>query len=315
MNITFLSFARSVAAVAMAVTTGVAANGVHAQGAATVQIKHASGTTAVPANPKKPVVFDAAALDILAALDVNVAGVPTNLLPRHLARYSDPKIARVGTLFEPNYEAVNFAAPDLIIVAGRSQAKYADLAKIAPTIDLTVDPTNLVGSVERNTQTLAALFGKEAQAKQRLDNLHKSIEALKAKASAAGTGLIVLTTGGKMSAYGPGSRFGVLHDAFGIKPAVASLSTSNHGQAISFEFILKINPDWLFVIDRDAAIGREGVSGQRLLDNELVRQTKAWKNKHVVYLDGLNWYTLGSAGLTAMQENVDQLTRALSAAK
>jgi iron complex transport system substrate-binding protein len=315
MNITSLPFARRAAAVALGAVVGLAAIPAYAQSAATVQIKHASGTTAVPAAPKKLIVLDATALDILAALDVKVAGVPSNPLPRHLARYNDPKIQRVGTLFEPNYEAIHSAAPDLIIVGGRSQAKYADVAKIAPTIDLTADRTDLVGSVEHNTNTLAALFGKEAQAKQLLGKLHKSIDDLKAKASTAGTGLIVLTTGGKMSAYGPGSRFGVLHDAFGIKPAAAKLNTSNHGQAISFEFILKTNPDWLFVIDRDAAIGREGASGQRLLDNELVRQTKAWKNQRVVYLDGLNWYTLGGAGLTAMQENVDQLARALSGAK
>lgn len=315
MDITSLPFARRVAAVALAAAVGMAAVPACAQNAATVQVKHASGTTAVPAAPKKLVVLDAVALDILAALDVKVAGVPSNPLPRHLARYSDPKIQRVGTLFEPNYEAIHAVAPDLIIVGGRSQAKYADLAKIAPTIDLTADRTDLVGSVERNTNTLAALFGKEAQAKQLRGKLHKSIDDLKVKASTAGTGLIVLTTGGKMSAYGPGSRFGVLHDAFGIKPAVPKLNNSNHGQAISFEFILKTNPDWLFVIDRDAAIGRDGASGQRLLDNELVRQTKAWKNQRVVYLDGLNWYTLGGAGLTAMQENVDQLARVLSAAK
>ena len=69
------------------------------------------------------------------------------------------------------------------------------------------------------------------------------------------------------------------------------------------------------MIDRDAAIGREGVSAQRMLDNELVRPTKAWKNKRVVYLNGYNWYLMGSAGLTAMQQNVDEIAGALAAAK
>ena len=45
---------------------------------------------------------------------------------------------------------------------------------------------------------------------------------------------------------------------------------SNHGQAISFEFIAQTDPDWLFVIDRDAAIGREGTSAQRMLDLSLI---------------------------------------------
>lgn len=308
-------FTLRLAAAVLSASMGPAALPALAQAPGEAAIRHTSGTTTVKTAPKKLIVLDAAALDILAALDIPVAGVPTNPLPRHLARYADPKIQRVGTLFEPNYEAIHAAKPDLVIVGGRSQAKYAEVAKIAPTIDLTVDRTDLLGSVVRNTNTLASLYGKEAQARQLLDKLHKSIDDLKIKAATAGTGLIVLTTGGKMSAYGPGSRFGVLHDAFGIQPAVPNLNTSNHGQSISFEFILKTNPDWLFVIDRDAAIGRDGLSGQRLLDNELVRQTKAWKNQRVVYLDGMNWYTLGGAGLIAMQENVDQLARALSGAR
>ena len=305
---------RAIAAIGAAFTLAFGA--LPAQAQSTVQVKHASGTTAVPVNPKKVVVLDATTLDNLSALDVQVAGVPTmsttaKPLPRQLARYNSAQ--KVGTLFEPDYEKIFGLKPDLIIVGGRSQAKYAQLAKIAPTIDITVDRTRLLDSAKANVTTLGNLFGKQTRARELTTKLDSSIATLKTQAANAGTGLIVLTTGGKMSAYGPGSRFGILHDSFGIKPAVGKLDTSNHGQAISFEFIRKTNPDWLFVIDRDAAIGREGAAAAKFLDNELVRQSTAWKNKQVVYLDGFNWYTLGGAGITAMQENVDQLSKALSA--
>jgi len=314
-----ISRRRAIATLGAALTLAFGALPVQAQNAVqgSIHVKHASGTTAVPASPKKVIVLDATTLDTLAALDVNVAGVPTisatnKQLPRQLARYN--AALKVGTLFEPDYEKIFGAKPDLIIVGGRSQAKYAELARIAPTIDMTVDRTNLIGSTRANVNTLAGLFGKQARATELLAKLDASIATLKGQAANAGTGLIVLTTGGKMSAYGPGSRFGVLHDTFGIKPAVARLDTSNHGQAISHEFIQKTNPDWLFVIDRDAAIGREGVAASKFLDNELVGQTTAWKNKQVVYLNGFNWYTLGGAGLNALQENVDQLSKALASA-
>ena len=312
---TILARRRTIVALSAAFTLAFGA--LPAQAQSTISVKHASGTTAVPANPKKVIVLDATTLDTLSALDVNVAGVPTmsttaRPLPRQLARYN--AAAKMGTLFEPDYEKIHGAKPDLIIVGGRSQAKYAELAKIAPTIDMTVDRANLVASARNNVTTLSNIFGKQARAKELLGKLDASIANLKSQAANAGTGLIVLTTGGKMSAYGPGSRFGVLHDTFGIKPAVAKLDTSNHGQAISFEFIQKTNPDWLFVIDRDAAIGREGTAAAKFLDNALVNQTTAWKKKQVVYLDGLNWYTLGGAGLNALQENVDQLSKALASA-
>ncbi len=302
--------ARAATALALGATAAVCA----AQ--ATVPVKHARGETAVPANPSKTVVMDLAVLDTLNALGVEVAGLPSVAkLPPQLAQYADKRYLKVGTMFEPNYEVIHAAAPQLIFVAGRSAPKYDELARLAPTVDLTVDAKDLVGSVTRNTHTLAAIYGKEDVARGKLDALNASISALRERAGGAGTALIVLTTGGKMSAYGPGSRFGVIHDAFGIKPATTGLSVSNHGQAISFEFIAQTDPDWLFVIDRDAAIGREGVSAQRMLDNELVRQTKAWKHKRVVYLNGYNWYLMGSAGLTAMQQSVDEIAGALAAAK
>ncbi|KNY09107.1 iron ABC transporter substrate-binding protein [Achromobacter piechaudii] len=283
---------------------------------ATMPVKHARGQTEVPANPARIIVMDMAVLDTMHALDAEVAGVPTAAkLPPQLAQYADDRYLKVGSLFEPNYEVIHAAQPQLIVVAGRSAPKYDELSRLAPTIDLTVDPRDLVGSVARNTETLAAITGRQAQAKQKLDALRASIAALHGQAASAGTALIVLTTGGKMSAYGPGSRFGVIHDAFGFKPASPDLNVSNHGQAVSFEFIAETNPDWLFVIDRDAAIGREGVSAQRMLDNDLVRATQAWKNKRVVYLNGFNWYLLGSAGLTAMQQNVDDIAAVLAQGK
>ncbi len=275
-----------------------------------IEVEHAQGKTTLRGQPSKVIVLDMAALDTLDTLGVPVTGAPTTPLPGRLQKYNSNDYLRAGTLFEPNYEVIHAATPDLVIVGGRSAPKYPDIAKIAPAIDLTVDQTDLVGSVIRNTETLARLFGKETEAQARIATLKQSIDTLKQKAAGAGTGLIVLTTGGKMSAYGPGSRFGVLHDAWGIAPADAKLNLSNHGQAISYEFIVKTNPDWLFVIDRDAAIGREGTSAQKLLDNELVRKTRAWQEQRVVYLNAMDWYLLGNAGLTAMQSNVDQLIQA-----
>jgi iron complex transport system substrate-binding protein len=275
-----------------------------------LKVRHAKGETTVPANPTKVLVFDLASLDTLDTLGIAVSGVPTARLPDNLSKFSSGTYEKIGTLFEPDYETVNAAEPDLIIVGGRSSAKYADLAKIAPTIDMTIDPKNYLGSVKRNVHLLGRIFNKQAEAEASLDKLDAAVAGLRQQASKIGKGLLVLTTGGKMSAYGPGSRFGVLHTDFGIAPAVEDLATTNHGQAISSEFILKTDPDWLFVIDRDAATGRASDAAKRLLDNDLVAQTKAWKGSRVVYLDPVNWYLVGG-GLAAMQQSVDQIARAI----
>ncbi|HEX2020041.1 MAG TPA: ABC transporter substrate-binding protein, partial [Aurantimonas sp.] len=150
------------------------------------------------------------------------------------------------------------------------------------------------------------------QAEALVSEVRSAIDELKQHASVVERGLIVLTTGNKMSAYGPGSRFGMLHTDFGAKAVREDLDTATHGEAISFEFIAETNPDWLFVVDRDAAIGRGAAA--TMLDNELVRRTDAWKEGHVVYLEPANWYLTGG-GIQAIRQNVAQLSEAFTEAE
>lgn len=282
---------------------------------ADIVVKHAAGETSVPEQPKRVVVFDLASLDNLNRLGVtSIVGVPEGVKPKYLQQYNDNKYTKVGTLFEPNYETVASLKPDLIIIGGRSAQKFNDLSKIAPTIDLSVSNNHYLADVDRNVTILGTIFDKKAQAKSEIDMLNEKLEQTRKLADGKGTGLLILTTGGKISAFGPGSRFGLLHSGFGVKPANDKLEIGNHGQMVSPEFILETNPDWLFVIDRDAAIGNEGQSAEKLLDNALVNKTKAAENKHIVYLDPQNWYLIGG-GLSGLNETADQLSAAFSNAK
>lgn len=295
--------------IALAVSAGF--NAASAQSAA---VPHAQGTSQVRLKPEKVLTFDLGALDTLDALRAPVSGVPKATLPAYLSKYDKASYEKIGMLFEPDYETVNAADPDLIIVGDRSRAKYTELAKIAPTIDLSLDQKDILKSAIGNVRLLGRIFDKEAEAETRIAKLEKSVADVRQTGSHAGKGLIVLTTGGKMSAYGPGSRFGLIHDALGIQPTVDGLAVTTHGQAISAEFILKANPDWLFVLDRDSAVGQAGRSAKTVLDNKLVAQTTAWKKGQVVYLDPVNWYLI-AGGLTAMQASVDQIAQALAQAR
>jgi len=283
--------------------------------AATLDIKHSSGTTTVPVNPQRVVVLDWSVLDTLSALDVEVAGIPTSNPPELLKQYRSDRFIKAGTLFEPDFEALKNAKPDLIILGRRSQAQYEEVSKFGTTIDLTPDPTDLLGSVVRNTQTLGRIFSREQQAKVLTDKLEASVQDLKTLSAEQGTGLVVLTTGGRMSAFGVGTRFGMLHDVFGVKPAVENLQVGRHGQSVSFEYLLEANPDWLFVMDRDAAIGREGVAAREMMDNELIEATTAGSRDQIVFLDPVSWYLLDNSGITVMQDSVDKLTQVFSAAQ
>ena len=285
-----------------------------ATASADILVKHEQGELTLEATPEKVFTYDYATLDDLDALGVPVAGVPNSVMPADLTAKLADNVIRIGSLFEPDYETVAAEQPDLVIVAGRSAPKYAELAKIAPTIDLTPDAEHLIEEAKKNLNTLGTIFGKEDKAKELEAKLDRSVAALKAKAETAGTGMLVMTTGGKMSTFGDGSRFGYLFKDFGVKPADNHVQVGTHGEPVSFEYILKHNPDWLFVVDRDAAIGHDGQSAAQLLDNDIIHQTKAWKNGHIVYLNAANWYLVGG-GITALQTTVDNLTQAFDGAK
>ncbi|MFC3125060.1 siderophore ABC transporter substrate-binding protein [Pseudoroseomonas globiformis] len=282
-----------------------------AQGAGRA-VQHGQGSTSIPARPGRVAVFDVAALDILAALEVTepVVGIAnSNAWPAPIATFQDQRFTRLGTLFEPDYERVNAVRPELIVTGGRSSAKYQELAKLAPAIDLFRDTAAPLDTTFRNTDLLAGIFGREAQAEALKQKVTDAAAALRAETARRGRGLIVLTTGTRMSAYGAGSRFGVIHNDFGVPPAVEGLNTAIHGQSVNNEFILQTNPDWLFVVDRDAAIERGADAARKALDNPLVRQTRAWKDGQVVYLEPASWY-LTNGGIRTAQMMVEEIAAA-----
>ncbi|WP_085524298.1 siderophore ABC transporter substrate-binding protein [Tuberibacillus sp. Marseille-P3662] len=278
--------------------------------AETLTVQHELGTTKVKKNPDNVVVFDFGALDSLNEMNVDVAGVAKSSLPPYLSKYDDDKYANVGSLKEPDFEKINELNPGLIIISGRQSGSYEELSKIAPTIYVGVDNKNYMTSFKKNMRTLGKIFDKTSVVKKTLGEIDSQIQELKAKASTMDKkGLIVLTTGGKMSAYGPGSRFGIIHDVFGVKPVDKNIKASTHGQKISSEYISEKNPDYLFVIDRDSAIGR-GASAKKVIENALVKKTNASKSDHIVYLNPNYWY-LSGGGLASVQEMVKEIDKGL----
>jgi len=273
-----------------------------------LSIKHVKGQTQVQKLPKTVAVLDWSTLDTMAVLGVQAQGIPnSNILPPMLSQYKNARFVRVGTLFEPDYEALKNLKPDLIILGRRAGGNFEEVSKYGPTLDLTPNPNDLLGSVLRNTEILGQIFDREQQAAELTAKLQASVKQLQTLSAMQGKGLTLLTSGGKMSAFGIGTRFGMIHDVFGVEPAVADLKVGRHGQAVSYEFLLEANPSWLFVMDRDAAIGREGVAAQGMMDNELVQATEAGSKGQIVYLEPVSWYLLDNSGLGVMQTNVERL--------
>ncbi|MCF7520547.1 siderophore ABC transporter substrate-binding protein [Neisseria sp. ZJ106] len=271
------------------------------------------GEATVPQNPQRIAVYDLGMLDTL-----NKLGVPTgmsvnqNRLP-YLAEYLK-NAQPAGTLFEPDYEALNAYKPQLIIIGSRAAKAFDQLNAIAPTIEMTADTADLKNSAKERIDALAQIFGKQAEAEQVKAEIDAAFEAAKQAAEGKGKGLVVLVNGGKMSAFGAQSRLGGwLHRDIGVPAADESIKEGSHGQPVTFEYIKEKNPDWLFVLDRSAAIGEDGTAAKDVLDNPLVAETTAWKKGHVVYLVPETY--LAAGGAQELLNAAKQVTDAFQAAK
>ena len=280
---------------------------------ADMEIETARGPAKVPANPERIVVLDVPAIDTLDLLGVKPAAIPGKIYVDYLDDIFN-SAQHVGSLFEPDFEAINALAPELVVIGGRSAKQFEPLSQLAPTIDLTVSSDDYVASARKHLLDLGKLFGKsekaQALAKAFDDKLAEAREAVKGK----GNALIIMTNGPKISAYGPVGRFGWLHKALGLPQAVRNISENTHGEAVSFEFIKDADPDWLIVVDRGAAVGSNGAGAKETLNNALVRETRAWQSGQVVYLDATNIYIAGG-GIQSMTRTADEIIQAFTAVK
>ena len=263
--------------------------------------------------PEKVVVFDNGFLDTLDALGVKPTAVVQDSLPSYLSKFKDSTYVNAGTLFEPDYEKLSEINPDIIFISGRASAAYAELSKIAPTVYIGVDNKKFLESFEANTELAGKIFGKEKEAADAIAAYEAKVEEVKAKATASEEkALVVLGSEGALSAYGSGSRFGVIHDVFGVKAADEKIEASTHGANASFEYVRDTNPDILFVVDRDAVVNENGESGTKAaIENEIVSATNAVKNGKVFYLDPEIWY-LSGGGLQSETQKIDDVLKAFN---
>lgn len=287
----------------------------------TVSITDAQGRTVdVPVNPEVVVATDWSVIRTLSDLGIEVDAVPTSNapLPEDMAQYDGGDIPTVGTLQEPDYEAINELEPDLIIIGSRSGNPeiLAEMEKISPTvIDLSSrfeEPADQLPTIEERVVQLGSIFEKEAEAQDLMDDLTAQVEEVNTQATESGeTALFVQVSGGTASAYGPGSRFGIVYDAFGYADTGAPVDEEgSHGQEISQEFFTEYNPGVLLVLDRAAAIGSDEAPALDVLNNDLVNTTDAASNDKIQLVDGFAWYIAGAAP-SSIQQMIDDVKATL----
>lgn len=262
-----------------------------------VTVKTANGNVKVPTNPKKIVTLDLGAADTIRALgkESSIVGMPKKTLPAYLKNLPS-SIKNVGSMKEPDMEAIAALKPDLIIASGRTAQYVKKLKEIAPTVLFQTDNKDYWSSSKKNILSLASIFGEDGtkKAKSELATLDKEIQTVVAANEKSNkNALAMMLNEGAMSAFGAKSRFAFLYSTLKFKPTDAKIKESRHGQEVSFESIKQINPDIIFVLNRTLAIGGDNSANKDLLNNSLIQETNAAKNKTIVNLTSDLWYLSG----------------------
>ncbi|HCT96089.1 ABC transporter substrate-binding protein [Vagococcus sp.] len=258
--------------------------------------------------PQKIVVFDMGSLDTIHALEESekVVGVPQKNLPSYLSEFES--VSSVGGLKEPDVEKINQLKPDLIIISGRQEDYQETLSAIAPTLYVALENGQAWEDTLKNIEQLGQILDKESEAKSHIDSLKARRDQLREKIeNKEEKALITLVNEGQLSAYGSGSRFGIIHDAFGYKQADDTIEASTHGQSVSFEYVLEKNPDVLFIIDRTQAIGGD-THNNNIETQPLIAETKAAHKERLVRLNPEVWY-LSGGGIESLNLMMDDLEK------
>ena len=262
--------------------------------ASSVSIDANDGTVEIKLPVTRAASLDNRTFEVLAQWDVPLVAAPKKLIPTTVTAFNGEDVADVGMHRDPNLEALVAAEPDLIISGQRFSKFDAQIKELAPDVPLiNLEPRDgqpFNEELIREVTDLGEIFGKQAEAQQLVDNFNASIERAKNAYDGSSTVMAVDVSGGNIGyvAPGKGRTWGPVFDLLGLKPAleVEGATDSHTGDDISVEAIAEANPAWIFVLDRDAAITKDGSNTPAetvINDNAALQNVAALQNKHVVY--------------------------------
>ena len=266
----------------------------------------------VPYDPERIAILDMPALDIIDALElgdrvVGSAKVTIDYLAQYNPEDSDGVIANLGTVKTADLEQVAISEPDIIFIGGRLSESYEALSEIAPVVYLAVDyEKGVAESTEENAKIIASIFGKEAEVDAMMEGFQDRIDALRPLVKNKNI-LLSMYNNNAMSILDSKSQLNILVkelEGNNLGETIGETEKATHGEDASWETIVSLDPEYLFVLDRSTATGaaEEGVLGAR----EVV------ENDRIIYLiEHANiWYT-ATGGVQALDVMLEDLEEAL----
>ena len=277
----------------------------------------------VPFDPQRIAVLDMAALDLVDALGmgdriVGSAKVTIEYLTQYNPDDSKGEIMNLGTVKTADLEKVAACEPDVIFIGGRLSSVYADLEAIAPVVCLGIDyEKGIVESTKANAQTVASIFGKEETVDAMFGEFQPRIDALNAVLNGKEV-LLGMYNANALGLMDSAAQLNIITNELGannLGESVGETEKATHGEEASWETIVTLNPEYLFILDRSTATetADESVMGVRLvIENDLIKELDVYKNGKIVYfIEHANvWYT-ATGGVQALNTMLADLEAAV----
>lgn len=277
----------------------------------------------VPFNPQRIAILDMPALDIVDALGVGErvvgsAKVTIEYLTDYNPDDSNGRILNLGTVKTADLEKVAVCEPDIIFIGGRLSSIYTELEAIAPVVYLAVDyEKGIVESTRENAQKIASIFGKETEVDEMFTQFQPRMEALNAVLNGKDV-LLGMYNANALGLMGTESQLNMIVKELGannLSETVGEVEKATHGEEASWETIITLNPEYMFILDRSTATGTadEGVMGIReVIENDLIKELDVYKSGKIIYFieHADVWYT-SAGGVQALDTMLSDMESVL----
>ena len=282
------------------------------------EMKHE--TVEVPINPKRVVVMDYGALDVLQQLKLEnhivaiAKGQGASFLPDRLKSFKNSKYKNLGNPGQPNYDELAKSKPDVIFASFRQAhtKTLEEMMKAAPNAKIVfISPQNdnYIASIKQNTENIGMIFEKKKEAKKLVTQLDDKVAETKQRIGDESVLFLNVDDKG-LKTYGSTGRFGgFLNKDLGIKHADKQMKANSSGILISNEYLNEIDPDKLFVIDRTKKANEHSKVIPQALQNDVIKNSKAIRNNDVTLFEPNSWF-FGEGGIGLTIEQLEQIQKA-----
>ena len=175
----------------------------------------------------------------------------------------------------------------------------------------------MVESTADNAKTIASIFGKEEEIDAKMEGFQARIDERKTVLEGKNV-LLSMYNSNALGLMDTESQLNIIAKELGannLGETVGEVEKATHGEEASWETVITLNPEYMFVLDRSTATGaaEEGVLGAKeVIENDLIKELDVYKDGKIVYfIEHANvWYT-STGGIQALDTMLADLEGAL----